>query len=175
MVHYVASLCVLSLQSVAVLAIGNGYGVTGAKAFAAPTALPAPQHPGPKQSVASGAHPHFKFPPVTTKEDSATAVCKKVQYSFPKGTNSDPARANAVRDLYRLSWDQYDQYCFGHDQIDVLTNKCEDDIFGWGATIVDGIDTAIVMNLTDIVTKQLAFIANVDFTYAVFAFCLRLY
>lgn len=30
-------------------------------------------------------------------------------------------------------------------------------------TIVDGIDTAIVMNLTDVVTKQLAFISTIDF------------
>jgi hypothetical protein len=30
------------------------------------------------------------------------------------------------------------------------------DLYGWGATIVDGLDTAIVMNLTAIVTKQLA-------------------
>jgi hypothetical protein len=30
---------------------------------------------------------------------------------------------------------------------------------------VDGLDTAIVMNLKEIVTKQVAFIATVDFTY----------
>lgn len=35
---------------------------------------------------------------------------------------------------------------------------------GWGVTIVDGIDTAIIMNLTDVVAKQLSFIQTVDFT-----------
>jgi mannosyl-oligosaccharide alpha-1,2-mannosidase len=47
----------------------------------------------------------------------------------------------------------------------IMDNTCQDDLFGWGATIVDGIDTAIVMNLTSIVTKQLAHIAQTDFTY----------
>jgi mannosyl-oligosaccharide alpha-1,2-mannosidase len=46
----------------------------------------------------------------------------------------------------------------------VVSDSCFNDLFGWGATIVDGIDTAIIMNLTDIVTRQLEFIAQVDFT-----------
>ena len=139
---------------------GNGYGATGTRA-PAPTALPPPLRPGPFEKVALGSHPPFTFPP--TKEAPAAAACNAVQHKFPAGTNANTFRADAVRDLYRLSWDQYAKYCFGHDQINVLDNTCEDDIFGWGATIVDGIDTAIVMNLTDIVADQLAFIASVDF------------
>jgi hypothetical protein len=96
-------------------------------------------------------------------EATASPTCKTVQFAFPSGTNSDTSRADAVRDLYQRSWNQYAEYCFGHDQLLTLTNTCAVDIFGWGATIVDGIDTAIVMNLTDIVTRQLAFIAEIDF------------
>lgn len=33
-----------------------------------------------------------------------------------------------------------------------------------GVTIVDGIDTAIIMDLRDVVAKQLAFIQTIDFT-----------
>jgi mannosyl-oligosaccharide alpha-1,2-mannosidase len=40
------------------------------------------------------------------------------------------------------------------------------DLFGWCTSVVDGIDTAIVMGLTDIVEQQLKHIASVDFTYA---------
>lgn len=139
----------------------NGYGATGTRPHLAPTQLPKPLRSGPNENVASGAHPHFTFPPEKGADSAVT--CNKVQYNFPKGTNSDQSKANAVRDLYRLSWDQYAQYCFGHDQINVLDNTCEDDIFGWGATIVDGMDTAIIMNLTDVVTKQLAFVSQIDF------------
>lgn len=144
------------MQAIAVA----GSSATGARHLSVPTTLPAPLHPGLREKVVTGSHPTYTWPPT---EASPASTCKSVQYAFPGGTNSDTSRADAVRDLYRLSWDQYAQYCFGHDQILTLTNTCADDIFGWGATIVDGIDTAIVMNLTDIVTRQLAFIAEVDF------------
>jgi mannosyl-oligosaccharide alpha-1,2-mannosidase len=127
---------------------------------ATPTEMAAPLYPGPQQDVASGPHPSYSWPPAAA---SVSPTCKSVQYDFPSGTNSDTSRADAVRELYQRSWNQYAEYCFGHDQLLTLTNTCADDIFGWGATIVDGIDTAIVMNLTDIVTRQLAFIAEVDF------------
>jgi mannosyl-oligosaccharide alpha-1,2-mannosidase len=159
MVSYLSTiLAPLALQATVVA----GLTPTGNGPASGPTQLAAPLRSGSYKTVASGPHPSYTWPPT---EATVTPTCKAVQYQFPSGTNSDPTRANAVKDLYRRSWDQYAKYCFGHDQILTLNNTCADDIFGWGATIVDGIDTAIVMNLTDIVTRQLAFIADVDFTY----------
>ena len=40
------------------------------------------------------------------------------------------------------------------------------DFYAWGLTIVDGLDTAITMGLNDIVDRQLAHIATVDFSYS---------
>jgi len=37
---------------------------------------------------------------------------------------------------------------------------------GWGATITDGLSTAIMMEFPDIVQKQLVFISKLDFTKA---------
>lgn len=137
---------------------------TGSAANAAVTTLSAAAYAGPKQSADADAtrSSSYSMPPASSS--TAAASCNKVQYNFPSGTNSNTTRADAVKDLYRRSWDQYAQYCFGSDQILTLTNTCADDIFGWGATIVDGIDTAILMNLTDIVEQQLAHIASIDFT-----------
>lgn len=134
---------------------------TGTITGPAATTLPDPLFAGPFEDVVESAHPPFTWPPTTP---NPAPSCTKVQHKFPGGTNSNTSRADAVRDLYVASWNQYAKYCFGHDQINVLDNTCEDDIFGWGATIVDGIDTAIVMNLTSIVTRQLAFISTIDFT-----------
>jgi hypothetical protein len=154
MPHLDSVLPLLALQVVgATASSAQNYGASA-------TVMPAALHPGPFQEVAEGPHPSFAWPPTET---SASPICKKVQYAFPAGTNSDTFRADAVRDLYVASWNQYAEYCFGHDQLLTLTNTCADDIFGWGATIVDGIDTAIVMNLTDIVARQLAFISEIDF------------
>lgn len=153
----------LIIQVVAAAASSaQNYGATGTQPVSTATMMPAALRPGPFQDVTDGPHPSFVWPPT---EATTSPTCKKVQYAFPANTNSDTFRADAVRDLYEASWNQYAEYCFGHDQLLTLTNTCANDIFGWGATIVDGIDTAIVMNLTDIVTRQLAFISQIDFKY----------
>lgn len=91
-----------------------------------------------------------------------TVKCPSVQAnSVPPG---DLARADAIRDAYVRSWNQYATYCFGRDSLFVTNRTCIDDFGGWGVTIVDSLDTAIIMNLTDIAAAQLAHIASIDFT-----------
>lgn len=152
-----AILAYLTTQVVATIASN----VTPTRPVPSYAPLQQPAHPGPSPSVVAGPHPSFAWPPTGSFPNP---LCNTVQYDFPAGTNSDPTRANAVRDFYATVWDRYDQYCFGHDDINILDNTCVDDLFGWGATIVDGVDTAIVMNLTAIASKQLAHIAQTDFT-----------
>ncbi len=108
-------------------------------------------------------------PPYPTATSNATTnstlpACKKVQYNFASGQGSDQGKAEAIRDAYVYSWNAYKEYAFGMDELLPLNASGINDWYGWGVTIVDGIDTAIVMNLTDIVQEQLSFIQNIDFT-----------
>ncbi|KAJ5679670.1 mannosyl-oligosaccharide alpha-1-2-mannosidase 1B [Penicillium macrosclerotiorum] len=91
-------------------------------------------------------------------------TCNKVQYDFPKGTGKNDHRAESVKQAYAREWNQYAKYAFPDDDLLPITHEGTNDLFGWGATVVDGIDTAIIMGLTDIVEKQLKHIASVDFT-----------
>jgi mannosyl-oligosaccharide alpha-1,2-mannosidase len=93
-------------------------------------------------------------------------ACVTIQHPFLPGQGCLPAKAEAVRQEYRYVWNEYVKYAFGEDDLLPLSHAGTNDLFGWGATIVDGIDTAVVMGLTDIVEKQLAFIASVDFSTA---------
>jgi hypothetical protein len=136
--------------------------VVGSQVLSAFAVLETPLHAGPHPPLPTGNHPSFPWPPTSPFPHPS---CKKVQYDFPGGTNSNTSRADAVRGLYERSWAQYDAKCFGESTMLVVSDACLNDLNGWGATIVDGIDTAIVMGLKDIVTKQLAFIAKADFTY----------
>ena len=97
---------------------------------------------------------------------SAAPSCITIQHNFPPGQGGIPSKAAAVRDEYVYVWNEYFQYAFGQDDLLPITHQGVDDLFGWGATIVDGIDTAVVMGLEDIVAKQLAWIASVDFNRA---------
>jgi mannosyl-oligosaccharide alpha-1,2-mannosidase len=93
----------------------------------------------------------------------AVQACVTIQYQFPKGKGGDAAKAAAVRKEYQYVWGEYAKYAFGNDSLLPLNHSAENDLFGWGATIIDGIDTAVVMGLTDIVKQQLEWIANTNF------------
>ena len=90
--------------------------------------------------------------------------CTTIQYDFPAGTNSNTSRADAVRDAYLRSWNEYEKDCFGVDDLLPISHACANDMAAFGLTIIEGMGTAIIMGLTDVVTKQLEHAATVDFT-----------
>lgn len=106
--------------------------------------------------------------PNSTSTASPTSTklpnCKKIQYEFAPGSGSNAARAEAIKDAYLYAWNAYTKYASGFDELLPLTATGINDWYGWGVTVVDGIDTAIVMGLTDVVEQQLAFIEKIDFT-----------
>lgn len=108
----------------------------------------------------------FRLFPLTAATPAPSAsprACPEVQYKFSTSSGATD-KANAVRDAYVRSWNQYGQYCFGQDSLFITNKTCTNDFGGWGVTIVDSLDTAIIMNLTDIVESQLAHIVSIDFT-----------
>lgn len=90
--------------------------------------------------------------------------CKRIQYEFPSGSGNSE-RAQAVAKAYRRVYGEYERYCFGKDGLHPISKTCdEDSLWAFGGTIIDGLDTAIIMNLTDIVAKGLENTAKVDFS-----------
>lgn len=51
----------------------------------------------------------------------------------------------------------------GHDSIHPVSNTCDDDFGGWGATAIDALSTAIMLEKADVVEQILHFIATIDF------------
>ncbi|CZR55603.1 related to Mannosyl-oligosaccharide alpha-1,2-mannosidase [Phialocephala subalpina] len=92
--------------------------------------------------------------------------CKTIQYAFPAETNGNATRAEAVKAAYIRSWSEYAANCFGNDDLLPVSRGCRNDLDGFGATIIDGMDTAIIMGLTNIVARQLEHAATVDFSKA---------
>ena len=90
--------------------------------------------------------------------------CPKVQHTFSPGASGNLKRAEAIREAYVYAWNSYAEYAYGKDELRPLNKDGITTLCGWGLTIVDAIDTAIIMNLTNIVARQLAFIERVDFT-----------
>lgn len=55
-------------------------------------------------------------------------------------------------------------YAFGFDELAPLALNGTNTRYGWGLTMVDSLDTAIIMDLQDEVKEMLQFISQVDFT-----------
>lgn len=51
----------------------------------------------------------------------------------------------------------------GHDTLRPVSNTCDDDFGGWGATAIDALSTAILMNKQNIVFEILRFVETIDF------------
>lgn len=72
-------------------------------------------------------------------------------------------RADAIKQGFIYAWDGYKKYAYGADEIDVLAKKPKTTRNGWGATLVDALDTLWVMGLRDEFWEARDMVANIDF------------
>lgn len=84
-------------------------------------------------------------------------------YDYTGFESNQTIRAEAVVEMFRFAWGAYSKV-FPHDSLRPLYGNYSDDRNGWGATAVDGLDTAIIMEQTDIVNTILEYIPTIDFT-----------
>ena len=73
-------------------------------------------------------------------------------------------RRQQVRQAFLHAWTGYDHYAWGHDEIRPVTNETNDSWGGWGATMVDGLDTAMIMGLDEQVAKARTHVAGINFS-----------
>lgn len=109
---------------------------------------------------------------VQARDSQHGGYCKHKTYDKQCGKNWDytsyPSdqqyRADAVVEMFRFAWDGYYKYAYPHDDLLPKNNSFSDSRNGWGLTMIDSLDTAIIMEQTDIVQIILDFIPTVDFT-----------
>lgn len=85
-------------------------------------------------------------------------------YDYTGFSQDQQERAQAVIQQFRFAWNGYREYAFPHDDLRPQNNSFSDSRNGWGLTAIDGLDTAIIMEQTDIVNDILRFIPTIDFT-----------
>ncbi|KAJ1933502.1 hypothetical protein EC988_009100, partial [Linderina pennispora] len=90
-----------------------------------------------------------------------------VQYNFANETIQDRdirrQRAEAVKQGFIYAWNGYKKYAYGFDEIDVLNKVPKTTRNGWGATLVDALDTLWIMDLKDEFREARNFVAQLNF------------
>ncbi|EME40718.1 glycoside hydrolase family 47 protein [Dothistroma septosporum NZE10] len=101
-----------------------------------------------------------------TSYDNGPAYPKQrgPDYDYTSFPQDQQERADAVIEQFRFAWDGYYQYAYPHDSLQPVNNTYRDDRNGWGLTMVDALDTAVIMEQQDIVDIILKFIPTIDFT-----------
>lgn len=116
---------------------------------------PKEQYPVPKESLI--ALPTAKSKPIP-----------KIQADFKKETDAEKADREAklgtIKDVFKRSWSGYKEFAWLHDEVMPVTGSKKDPFAGWGATLVDALDTLWIMGLKDEFEEAVKAVEKIDFT-----------
>ncbi|RGB32152.1 Glycoside Hydrolase Family 47 protein [Rhizophagus diaphanus] len=104
---------------------------------------------------------------------------KKIQYDFPyssfRGEFIETSEERELRESRRESikqgflhaWNGYVKYAWGADEILPISNKPRNSYNGWGASIVDALDTMWIMDLKEEFKNATEHISHINFNSSV--------
>ncbi|KAF2642649.1 alpha-mannosidase IC [Massarina eburnea CBS 473.64] len=94
----------------------------------------------------------------------------KVQYEFDQGkeaplygTQIKMRRQAAVKAAFARCWKSYKENAWGKDELKPISGKATTTFGGWGATLVDSLDTLWIMGLKDEFRQAVDAVAEIDF------------
>uniref|UniRef100_A0A5B7A6W5 alpha-1,2-Mannosidase n=1 Tax=Davidia involucrata TaxID=16924 RepID=A0A5B7A6W5_DAVIN len=79
----------------------------------------------------------------------------------PKKLNAGPnwiARQRSVKKAFIHAWSGYKSYAMGYDELMPLSHRGVDGLGGLGATVVDALDTAMIMGIDEVVSEASSWI-----------------
>lgn len=65
---------------------------------------------------------------------------------------------------FEKAWSGYATHCMGHDSLHPVSNTCDDDFGGWGASAIDALFTAILMEEEYVFVEIMRFVSDLDFS-----------
>lgn len=74
-------------------------------------------------------------------------------------------RRKLVKNAFIRAWQGYKNYAWGADEVSPVSEKPNNNFNGWGATIIDALDTLLVMGLHDEYLLAREHVYDVDFHY----------
>ncbi|KAF2271489.1 class I alpha-mannosidase [Westerdykella ornata] len=91
----------------------------------------------------------------------------RIQYEFPEETASQKAlresRRAAVRKAFQRTWNSYRKHAWKMDELMPISGKGLDTFGGWGATLVDSLDTLWIMGFKKEFYEAVDAVAHIDF------------
>ncbi|RUS23786.1 glycoside hydrolase [Jimgerdemannia flammicorona] len=83
-------------------------------------------------------------------------------FSLPTESVTPADRQNAVKEAFLFAWNGYKTYSWGYDENRPVSNISSNSRYGWGATIVDSLDTLWLMGLKEEFALARKHVAKID-------------
>lgn len=109
-------------------------------------------------------YPVDSFRPLPTQQPLALP---KIQADFPKESSQDRQvrlqRQAAVQRTFERSWSAYKKLALPDDELAPLSGGSKNTFGGWGATLVDSLDTLWIMGLREEFDEAVVAAVDIDF------------
>ncbi|EED17652.1 class I alpha-mannosidase 1A [Talaromyces stipitatus ATCC 10500] len=73
-------------------------------------------------------------------------------------------RLAAIKEEFEHAWSGYSEYAMGHDEVRPVSGSFRDPFAGWGATLVDALDTLWIMEMKEEFADAVEQVKKIDFT-----------
>ncbi|KIW37374.1 uncharacterized protein PV06_10418 [Exophiala oligosperma] len=91
----------------------------------------------------------------------------KIQHNFgweaPYVKADRKRKQTRIREAFKHAWNGYKNHSMGHDELKPISKKSADPFNGWGATLVDTLDTLWMMDLRDEFEDAVAAVSQINF------------
>ncbi|KAL4888023.1 1, 2-alpha-mannosidase [Aspergillus ambiguus] len=110
-------------------------------------------------------HPVSKYIPLP---NGAPSPIPRIQNEFPPESwwtrRTRVKRQQTVKEAFKHAWKGYRKYAWMHDELSPLSGGNRETFAGWAATLVDSLDSLIIMGLTEEFEEALKAIEHIDFS-----------
>ncbi|KAK4946407.1 hypothetical protein LTR10_014605 [Elasticomyces elasticus] len=91
----------------------------------------------------------------------------KIQHDFERESSAAKTdrqrKQSAIRLAFKHAWNGYRNHSMPHDELKPISKGSADPFNGWGATLVDSLDTLWIMGLRDEFEEAIDAVAEIDF------------
>lgn len=111
---------------------------------------------------------HFPVDSLIALPTGKPSSIPTIQAKF--GAETDEAKAKRetrqaqIKTEMKRAWDAYRTYAFGHDELVPISKTYKDPFAGWGATLVDSLDTLWIMGMKEEFDDAYNALEHIDFT-----------
>lgn len=104
------------------------------------------------------------IPLPTGKIKSIPRIQHKFEAETAQAKREREERLAEVKIEMKRAWDTYTKFAFGHDELIPIEHSFRDPFGGWGATLVDSMDTLWIMGMTNEFDEAYRALNDIDFT-----------